>query len=321
MRGLTLAALLLAAVPLCAQEESLVFRTTSELVLVDVQVLHAKTGAPAPLLKAADFHISEERAPQQILQFSRDEFPLSVVLLFDLTGSVNGVLKRLAEGAKTALDHFKTADEVAVMVYSGHAQLVDGFTADRARTVRAIEKAATLTSEEPAHFNEGVYQAAMQLRQSGSPRNRRVIIWLTDNLPNVPYRKKFPAHTEIEAFRALHEEGAVVAPILLKSAFWAVVGPIAQATEHSHKKDFPPGDARKYAELTGGQAVGLRGKRPEERLGQLIDELRARYTIGYRPAASLPAGTFRQIHVDLAASGTLRPKEWKVLARQGYYRK
>jgi VWFA-related protein len=313
--------LLLAAMPVCAQEATPVFRATSELVLVDVQVLHTKSRAPAPALQANDFRASEEGVRQEILHFSRDEFPLSVVLLFDLTDSVHGVLKRLAEGAKTALEHFKAADEVAVMVYSGHTTLVDGFTRDRSRTVGAIEQAATMTSDEPAHFNEAVYQAVIELRKSGSPANRRVVIWLTDNLPNVPYRKECPAHTEVEAIRVLHEESVVVAPILLKSSVWTVLGPIMQASEALHKKSFPPGDARRYAELTGGQAVGLRGKNPEERLAQLIDELRARYTIGYRPADPQAAGTFRKIRVELAPSGTLRPKEWTVLARRGYYRK
>jgi hypothetical protein len=94
-----------------------------------------------------------------------------------------------------------------------------------------------------------------------------------------------------------------------------------QATEASHRREFPPGDARKYAELTGGQEVGLRGKRPEERLAQLIDELRARYTIGYRPTDPPASQTFRKIRVELAPNGKLRPKEWLVLAREGYYRK
>ena len=313
--------LLLAALPLSAQDEAAVFRTTSELVLVDVQVLHNKTHTPAPALTAGDLKVFEEGVPQQIVHFSRDEYPLSVVLLFDLTDSVQPVLKRLSEGAKMALTHFKSADEVAVMVYSGHAQLVDGFTSDRARTVHAIEEAAGMTSNEPAHFNEGVYQAAMQFRQSANPTNRRVIIWLTDNLPNVPYRKEYPAHTEIEAFRALHEESGVVAPILLKNPFFTAIFPIVRATEASHVKAFPPGNAHKYAELTGGQAVGLRGKKPEERLAQLIDELRARYTIAYRPSDTQPPGTFRKIRVELVSAGTLRPKEWTVLARQGYYRK
>jgi len=310
----------LPALFLCAQDPAPVFHATSELVLVDVQVLSRKTGGPAPGLEAGDFEVSEEGARQEITHFSRDEFPLSVVLLFDLTDSVHGVLKHLAQGAETALAHFKAADEVAVMVYSGHASLVDGFTMDRAQTSRAIEKAATMSSNEPAYFNEGVYQAAMQLRQVGSPSNRRVIIWLTDNIPNVPWEPDHPVHSEAEALRALHEEDAVVAPILLKDRAWAVLGLLMEASEASHRRDAPPGNARTYAELTGGEAVGLRGKQPEERLAQLIDELRARYTIGYSPSDPQPAGSFRHIEVKLAASGSLRPQQWDVLARQGYYR-
>jgi VWFA-related protein len=321
MRQFVVFSLLLAAARLCAQDQTPVFRATSELVLVDVQVLRTKTGTPAPALRASDFQVSEDNVPQRIVHFSRDEFPLSVVLLFDLTDSVRGVLRRLAEGAETALEHFKAADEVAVMVYSGRASLVDGFTTNRARTVRAIEKAATMRSKEPAYFNEAIYQAAIELRQASSPANRRVVIWLTDNLPNIPYNKSHAAHTEVEAFRALHDETVVVAPILLRSPLWVVLAPMVRAAEATQEKSFPPGDAHKYAELTGGQAVGLRGKQPEERLAQLIDELRARYTIGYRPSDPQPVGTFRKIRVNLVASRTLLLKEWTVLAPQGYYRK
>jgi len=313
--------ILLAAPGLRAQEQTPIFQTTSELVLVDVQVLHGKTRAPAGSLSAKDLRVYEEGVAQEILHFSRDEFPLSVVLLFDLTESVRGVLKQLAEGAKTALAHFKPDDEVAVMVYAGGAQLIDGFTNDRSRTVQAIEKSAAMKLDEPAHFNEAVYQAAQQLRHASYAGNRRLVIWLTDNLPNVPYRKEYPSHTEVEALRALHEEGVVIAPILLKAPAWAVLGPIVTLGERSKAKAYPPGDANKYAELTGGQAVGMRGKKPEERLAQLIDEMRARYTIGYRPSDPQPAGTFRKIRVELVPGGLLRPKEWTVLVRQGYYRK
>ncbi len=323
MKKFVVLSLTLAAIILSAQDTP-VFRATSELVLVDVQVRQTKTGAPAPRLSAKDFKISEEGIPQQIVHFSHDEFPLSVVLLFDLTDSVRGVLRRLADGSKMALQHFKDADEVAVMVYAGHVTLIDGFSKDRVRTVGAIERAATMTSGEPAYFNEAIYQAAVVLqRGASSATNRRVIIWLTDNLPNVPDDKGFAPHTEKQALQALDEGGVVVAPVLLKSAFWTLMNPVARSYEAVRGKNYPPGDANKYAELTGGQAVGLRGKQPGERLAQLIDELRARYTIGYRPSDPQPVGTFRKIRVQLVAEreGSLRPKEWTVLARRGYYRK
>jgi hypothetical protein len=100
----------------------------------------------------------------------------------------------------------------------------------------------------------------------------------------------------------------------------ALAGPIL-AFEAPFRHSHPPGDAHKYAELTGGQAIGLGGKRVEERLGELIDDLRSRYTIGYRPTDEKRVGTLCKVQVSLAPDSALRPREWKVLARAGYYRK
>ncbi|HEV2448358.1 MAG TPA: VWA domain-containing protein, partial [Candidatus Sulfopaludibacter sp.] len=168
------------AVAAWGQDNTPVFRVNSELVLLDVQVLHIKTNTAMGQLQAKDFEISEDGAPQKISFFEHDRLPLSVVLLFDLTDSVRGVLRRLAEGAQAALDHLKPEDEVAVMVYAASARLVDGFTRDHARTAAAVARAADMKSDDAAFFNEAVYQAATQLESSANPSSRRVILWLTD---------------------------------------------------------------------------------------------------------------------------------------------
>ena len=41
--------------------------------------------------------------------------------------------------------------------------------------------------------------------------------------------------------------------------------------EHRQDQDYPPGDAYKYAEITGGFPFLLRGKKVEERLAEIID--------------------------------------------------
>ena len=58
MNKSALAALFLSLIPLSAQDQSPLFRTTSELVLLDVQVLRAKTGTPAGELQAKDLRYS-----------------------------------------------------------------------------------------------------------------------------------------------------------------------------------------------------------------------------------------------------------------------
>jgi VWFA-related protein len=312
-------------------QEAPVFHATSELVLLDVQVVHNKTRTATGILQAKDFELSEDGARQEITVFGREQFPLSIVLLFDLTDSVRGVLRRLTASAGMALQHLRPEDEVAVMAYAASAQLVDGFTTDRQSTVAAIGRSAAMKSDEAAFFNEAVFQAARQLEQSRNPTSRRVILWLTDNLANAPsdfnlrHNAKslngVPPHTEDEAIRALHESGTVVTALLLKdplAVFWTAP---FMAAEASARKKYPAGDAHKYAEISGGISPGLRGKNVEVRLAETIDDLRSRYTIGYRPSESKPAGTFCRVRVALAAGAPLRPQEWRVLVREGYYRK
>ncbi|HEV2446425.1 MAG TPA: VWA domain-containing protein, partial [Candidatus Sulfopaludibacter sp.] len=281
----------LVAATAAGQDGTPVFRTTSELVLLDVQVIQKRTNTSTAALRREDLQVFEDGKPQEIAFFGRDELPLSIVMLFDMTATSQAVLKRLAQGAQSALRHLKASDEVAVMAYAAHGRVLDGFTTDRERTAAAIVRAAGEDQPGGAFFNEAVWEAAEMLRESGSPSGRRVVIWLTDTLPNVPISRtdrsdgvSHKVHTESEAIRKLHESGTLVAPLLLRSPLaMAMAGPVL-AFEAPFRHSHPPGDAHKYAELTGGEAIGLGGRRVEERLGDLIDDLRSRYTIGYRPA-------------------------------------
>src|ERR1051326_2862672 len=163
--------------------ESAPFHVDVRVVQVDAQVLDKKTRHVTPSLKQEDFLLFEDNVPQKITNFSQDKLPLSVVILFDLTDSVRPVLKSLAEGALEALQHLKPEDRVTVMVYAAAAQVLQPATTDRALAVAAIEKASRMESDEAAYFNEGIFQAAGELSRSDSS-SRRVIIWLTDDVPN-----------------------------------------------------------------------------------------------------------------------------------------
>lgn len=293
------------------------FRTNSELVLVDVSVIDKKTRTSISELSRDQIQIFEDGAAQEIRSFTRDETPLSVVLLFDLTASSRPVLARFATTASQALSHLKPRDEVAVMTYASRAFMVEGFTTDRARTAAAIQRAPQSPVGGGALFNEAVYQAAAQLRQSAAPASRRVIVWFTDNMPNIGDKK---AHTEMEAIQILHEEGITVAPLLLKSWMSHLIAPGIEIAASAHKNN-PPGDATKYAEISGGMAIKTDARNAEARLADMIDHLRARYTVGYRPSGTKPAGTFCRIRVTLTSGAALRPADWIVLAAAGYYRK
>ena len=296
-----------------------VIRVNVELVQVDVQVMQKKTGRAVGSLSKEDFQLYEDGVQQEIAELSQGQLPLSVVLLFDLTASVQPVLKPLAAGALEALQHLKPEDEVAVMVYAATAQVLQDFTTDRERAVAAIEKASTMESSEAAFFNEAIFQASEQLSKAKNPRSRRVIIWLTDNVPNIPADRE---HGEKDAFRAAFETGTVISALLERSAFsdLAMVTFSKNPMFAAMRKHNPPGDVYQYAERTGGDVTKSSKGEVSTKLAQLIDEIRSRYTLGYYPSVKQPKGKFCEIKIQIRAETQKREGRLVVRTKQGYYR-
>lgn len=296
-----------------------VFRVDVNLVQVDAQVLQKNTGRPVGSLRKEDFQLFEDGVLQKISEVSRDQLPLSVVLLFDLTFTVQPVLKPLAEGAMEALQHLKPEDEVAVMVYSSSAQLLQDFTTDRQLVVAAIQKAGEMSSGEEAYFNQAVFQASEQLARATNPRSRRTIIWFTDNVPNIPSAKQ---HSEEEAFSEVLQTGTTVFSLLERSAasdFFVATfsrNPLfALSRMHNH-----PGDVHKYADRTGGEVMKSSKDEVSAKLAKMIDEIRTRYTIAYYPSVQQPKGTFCKIKVQIRDEAQKREGHMQVRTKTGYYR-
>src|SRR5579872_6308289 len=127
-----------------ALAQDVTFKTSTELVVVDALVESRKNGSPIRSLTRDDFEISEDGKKQSISQFSLDKAPLSIIFLVDMTDSVRPVLKPLAEGAIGALQHLKPEDEIAVMLYSGRADLTQDFTQDHDAVAKAIDSASRM---------------------------------------------------------------------------------------------------------------------------------------------------------------------------------
>jgi VWFA-related protein len=307
-----------------------VYRVNVRVVQVDAQVLNKKTRHAAHELKKEDLEVYEDNVRQQVSSFSQDTLPLSVVLLFDLTDSVRPVLRSLADGALEALHHLKPEDEVTVMVYAASTQVLQEATTDRALAVAAIEKASRMESGEAAFFNEGIFQAAEQLAKGKNASSRRVIIWLTDNVPNIPSENAIPLryrtslhgampHTQADALKHLLRTNTVVCS-LLKQSDLSVSGESGLMSKPAERMLYPPGEVYKYASVTGGQVIEFKKKELNEKLGLLIDNLRLRYTLGYHPSRQKPKGKYCSIKVTLTPEARKTLGNVVVEARQGYYR-
>jgi hypothetical protein len=83
------------------------------------------------------------------------------------------------------------------------------------------------------------------------------------------------------------------------------------------------GDIRKYADMTGGPVLDTSKKEIAARLAALVDQIRLRYTLGYKPSTPKPQGTFCQLRLQLNPA-TMKARadlhKVQVRTRQGYYR-
>jgi len=301
------------------------FTIRTDLVLTDVFVTYRKYSQRVSPLTAEDLLVREDGAPQQIRYFTHDTLPLSVIFLFDLTQTVHPVLKSLAAGAQTVLAHLRPQDEAAVMVFYSTTRMLQPFTHDHALLAQAIDDASKMTIPEGTFLNEDVFQATEAIGQATVPDG-------TSNIPSSLAQKTIgksaPAylHTEAEATDALLHSGASVSALIERSALSDFViaaglvggSPLVNSLTH-------PGDVRGFAAESGGIVLDSGRENVAAQMGDMLDALRSRYTIGYVPSVSQPTGKFCRIQIALAPHFFLTRPEFKrrglvVHTRVGYYR-
>src|SRR2546423_8779176 len=117
---LIIVALLACASATYSQEKETidVVKVNTDLVVFDAQVIDKKTKRVVGDLNKEDFELSDNGVKQQISYFSRDELPLSIILLLDVSGSVRSIIHDIRDGALNSLQRLKPDDQVAVMAFS-----------------------------------------------------------------------------------------------------------------------------------------------------------------------------------------------------------
>jgi Ca-activated chloride channel family protein len=278
-------------------------RVDVSLVLVEATVKD-RAGRIVGDLQKEDFRLFEDGAEQSIEHFSRDQLPLAVALVVDLSGSIEPFLRPLRYATLTALRTLKDEDEVALFAFSSDVEKRVELTRDKRAVADEIE---FFSAAGATNINDAVYEAARYLGRA-APAARRVIVLVSDNVPTDSGR--VTARNVAEA--ALEADAAVYG---IK-----VPGrnpPMARAAARLAR----PGmvNVSKLAEETGGEVFDI------EKEGSLflafqtlIERLKTRYTLGFYPAKQARSG-FRALEVRLASARGTRGKDYTVLAKRGYY--
>ena len=129
-------------------------------------------------------------------------------------------------------------------------------------------------------------------------------------------------HTEEEAMKSLLESEASFNAVIERSAL-TYLNTLVDATNLADpilKKLLAPGDVHKYAEKTGGIAVAAHKSEITRKVCALLDAIRSRYTIGYRPARDAAPGTFCRVEVRLTPEAVRRLGDVVIRNKSGYFR-
>jgi len=291
--------------------EDQVIKLKSELVVVDAQALSRKTGMPVNGLTQRDFEVYEDGVKQYIESFSQDKLPLSIVLLLDVSGSVQPIIDQVSGHGLDALGQLRTQDEVAVMAFGVWATVLRDFTTDRDSVIKEIGfiKSMGYWIREHTYIDEAVYQAAAYLRKASNPDRRRCIIAITDNLTNQP---DGVAHSQTDATRELFDTGTVVSCVLVGD-YEAV------AAQYRKQGGFLIDRMTPYVADTGGTMVPASSADASSKLGQVIERLRTRYTLAYFSSNLARDGKFRRIAIRLSPEVEKREGKLSLLVKNGYF--
>jgi Ca-activated chloride channel family protein len=284
------------------QDQS-VIKVDVNLVLVDATI-KTKAGKIMGDLTQDAFQLREDGVPQKIEVFSRDELPLSVALVLDLSDSIGPFLGPLRDAANTALSALKPEDEVALFTFSTEAQLRVPFTKNKAQIAQQIN---AFQVGGATNINDGIFVAAQYLLNA-PPKGRRVIILISDDVgTSAGGQGTRDIVTEtIAADTALYN---------LKIPGYNPPGTLFAAA-------MVPGlvNIRKVTDQTGGEIFDVQDvAHLDAAFRALIDRIKTRYTLGYYTQATGASGKPHKLDVNLASSFGKKGHDYVVLSKNSYY--
>jgi VWFA-related protein len=288
---------------LAQDQEKPVFHVDVNLVLLDATA-KTKAGQIMADLKKDDFEIREDGIAQKLEVFSRDELPLNVALVLDLSDSIGPFLGPLRDAATTALAALKPEDEVALFTFSTEAELRVPFTNDK---TKIAEQFNSFHAGGATNINDGIFLAAKYLLPL-PPKGRRVIILISDDVGTSAGGQGTPdiVTETIAADAVLYN---------LKIPGYNPPGTLFAAS-------MVPGlvNIRKVMDQTGGELFDVQDvPHLDAAFRALIQRIKTRYTLGYYTNANGAEGKPHKLDVRLASSFGKKGRDYVILAKSGYY--
>jgi Ca-activated chloride channel homolog len=267
------------------QEDTVVLHT--DLVLLDVTVVDP-SNKPVMDLRKEEFGVTEDKVPQKIEFFSREQVPVSLVFAIDTSGSMRPKIDTVVKASTNLVKESRAGDEMAVIEFKDQPELLEEFTSD---VNDVIDTLNGLVASRQTAMLDALYLAADYASKEGKNR-RKAVLLVTDGLDNDSYYKFN------EVVNHLREIDVQIYLIGFISDLERDSGLFKKSA-----KDKAEGLLNKLAEETGGKAFFPKELSEVHAIAQQIStDLRTQYAIGYYPTNNKKDGTFRAVRVQVNSS-------------------
>jgi Ca-activated chloride channel homolog len=265
---------------------------------VGVETVFVKASVTDPLnryvtgLEKEHFRIYEDKVEQSITHFVQESAPISVGIIFDVSGSMkdNNNINSAKSAIKRFLQEGNSEDEYFLVTFNQNTNLVQSFTSES--SVVQNDVAFKNPGGTTALF-DAVYMGLGEIRKARN--EKKALILVTDGEDNssrysLSEVREFAKESDVQIY-AIGEEG---------------------------KLGYGRSEIQSIVELTGGRAFFPNNFNELDYYIDLIHaELRNQYVLGYMPSNHIHDGRWRKIRVKLEPPEGL-PK-LILHAKEGYY--
>jgi Ca-activated chloride channel homolog len=266
-----------------------------DLVLVNVTVTDDWNRIVTGLEKD-NFAIVEGSQAQEVKHFSSEDAPISLGVVFDMSGSMSDKIEKAREAV---VEFFKTAnpqDEFFMIAFSDRPQVAMDFT----KSVEDVQaKLVFIQAQGRTALLDAIYMGVSKMKDAHN--SKKALLIISDGGDN------HSRYTENEIKSMVKEADVQVYAIGLFTSG------ASQAEEIAG-----PALLSDVAEVTGGRMFTINNPNELADVATKIGiELRNQYVIGYRPKNKTKDGHWRKIKVKLIPPKGL--PHLNVYSKTGYY--
>jgi Ca-activated chloride channel family protein len=275
-----------------------------QAIKVDVDLTLVNLTVTDPLdrlvtgLEKEHFRVFEDGIEQEVQTLSSEDVPVSIGLVFDMSGSMSDKVEKAREAAVQFMRTANPLDQFFLVSFNDRAELTSGFTS----SVDELQNRMMFTaSKGRTALLDAIYLGLSQMR--GAHNGKRALLIISDGGDN------HSRYNETDVKNYLKEADCQLYAIGIFDAI---------GNRRTTEELEGPTLLSEMTEMTGGRVfpVGNLGELPDiaAKIGM---ELRNQYVLGYKSSNPRRNGAYRKIKVKLRPPKGLPPLN--VFAKTGYY--